>query len=60
MDRQLTAIDEQYNAGQISLLEKLSQRYSVLKELLDVDTAIVDKLNAITIMELVEEGIQLQ
>ncbi|WP_139903614.1 hypothetical protein [Clostridium thermarum] len=60
LDRQLTAIDEQYNAGQISLLEKLSQRYSVLKELLDVDTAIVDKLNAITIMELVENGIQLQ
>ncbi|WP_163193612.1 TolC family protein [Clostridium thermarum] len=60
LNRQLTVIDEQYNAGQISQLEKLTQRYSVLQELLDVDKAIVDKLNAITVMELVEEGIQLQ
>jgi outer membrane protein TolC len=60
LDRQMIVIDEQYNAGKISQLERLSQRYSVLKELLDVDKAIVDKLNAITVMGLVEQGIQLK
>lgn len=60
LSRQLQVIEERYNAGQISQLDRLNQRYNVLKELLDVDKAVVDKLNAGVMIGLVEQGIQIK
>lgn len=57
LQQQLDNLSTRYSNGIISEISYLSSKYSVLKEMLDVDNAIVAKLNAASLVNLIDKGI---
>lgn len=60
LSRQLEVLKTRYDNGDISELQYLSDKFQVLKELNDGYGSIVGKINAVSLINLVENGIMLQ
>ncbi|HEY9062507.1 MAG TPA: hypothetical protein VIO64_18705 [Pseudobacteroides sp.] len=60
LNRQLDVLKTKYDNGDISELQYLSDKFLVLKELNNGYNSIVDKINAKTMINLIENGIIIQ
>jgi uncharacterized protein YxeA len=60
LNRQLDVLKNKYDNGDISELDYLSDKFLILKELNNEYSSIVDKINAKSMINLIENGIILQ